>query len=101
MRAANCQLARSAELPSHRVSGYLKSCGTVCLRQPCLCFVPGRAEGGGQGVGGMGWELKLTMKGFDGVRGDMKHFHTAEVRLMFFFFLQCLGALCKTAKTPH
>lgn len=45
-RAANCQLARSAELPSHRVSGYLKSCAAVCLRQPCLCCVPGGAEGG-------------------------------------------------------
>lgn len=37
MREANCQLARSAKLPSHRVSGYLKSCATVCLRQPCVC----------------------------------------------------------------
>lgn len=64
VRATNWQLARSAELPCHRVSGYLKSCATVCLRQACLCFVLGR-EGGG---------LKLTMKGFDGVRGDTKRF---------------------------
>lgn len=44
VRIEYSQLARSAELPSHRVSGYLKSCATVCLRQPCLCFVPGKPE---------------------------------------------------------
>lgn len=51
VRATNCQLARSAELPCHRVSGYLKSCATVCLRQACLCFVLCRAEKGGWGAG--------------------------------------------------
>lgn len=44
VRIEYSQLARSAELPSHGVSGYLKSCATVCLRQPCLCFVPGKLE---------------------------------------------------------
>lgn len=80
VRTANCQLACSTELPSHSVSGYLKSCATVCLRQPCLCFVPGGAQRTGMGVGGMG-----ALTDNDGVRGDMKHFHTVE--LLFSFFL--------------
>lgn len=49
VRAANSQLARSAELPSHGVSGYLKSCATVCLRQ--LYARQGRE--GNRGGGGL------------------------------------------------
>lgn len=76
MRAAKSQLAQSAELLSRRVSGYLKSCATVCPRKPCLCFVPGGADR----QGGMG--ALTDNEGFcwvEGVQG-LKHFHTMEGR---------------------
>lgn len=52
VRAANCQLARSAELPSHRVSVYLKGCATVCLRGSPVCALCQAGQGEGAG-----WEL--------------------------------------------
>lgn len=60
VRAANCQLACSPELPCHRVSGYLKSCATVCLWQACLCFVLGGAVRGGRD-GSFNWQWRVLM----------------------------------------
>lgn len=50
------------------------------------------------GVGGM--RAELIMKGFDGVRGDMKHLHAVELGLLFFFSpadSSDVWVLCKTA----